>query len=110
MSALRLPNVMDSHMVLARAPLPPRVWGWANGTVTVMLDGKVSVTAEPGADGSWEADLPMQQASTGHTISISDTTGAISLTDIAFGDLYLCSGQVRISAMLAIVVSSVSAA
>ena len=97
-SALRLPNAMDSNMVLARAPLTPRVWGWANGTVTVTLDEKDTVTAEPGADGAWQADLPMQQAGTGHTVSISDAMGAVSLTNIAFGDLYLCSGQVSADA------------
>jgi sialate O-acetylesterase len=97
-SALKLPNAIDSNMVLARAPLTPRLWGWANASedVIVTLDGTTSVTATAAENGTWIVDLPAQQAGHGHEITV---TGArtpdapVTLTNIAFGDVYLCSGQ-----------------
>jgi sialate O-acetylesterase len=64
----------------------------ANVTVT-LNDADLRVFTVAGEDGSWWLNLPPQPAGTGHTIHISDGTTEIILEDIAFGDVYLCSGQ-----------------
>jgi sialate O-acetylesterase len=91
---LTLPTFLNSHMALQRAPLSARLWGWAppNATVTAAMDAE-SVKATPDADGLWIVELPPQPASTGKTIIITDGTTRITLDDVAFGDVYLCSGQ-----------------
>eukprot|EP00934_Nitzschia_sp_Nitz4_P004810 Nitzschia sp. Nitz4//scaffold141_size107518//96814//98427//NITZ4_004299-RA/size107518-processed-gene-0.143-mRNA-1//-1//CDS//3329536357//4800//frame0 len=84
-------------MVLQREPQEARLWGWAavGAVVTVALDsGRVVVRSDPaGKDGSWEVSLPPQPAGADHEIVLSDGNDDITLVDIAFGDVYLCSGQ-----------------
>jgi sialate O-acetylesterase len=94
--ALRLPTFVDSHMVLQREPFSSRIWGWASpgANVTASLDGGMTHGASVvDADGSWSINLPPQPASDGHTLLITDGETTIDLLDIAFGDVYLCSGQ-----------------
>jgi len=95
LQALRLPNAISSNMVLQRAPLAPRLWGFANKSelITVAFDDH-SASTQPDSEGHWIVDLPVQQASTGKTISITSSSGeSKTLLNVAFGDVYLCSGQ-----------------
>jgi|EP01043_Picozoa_sp_COSAG02_P019418 hypothetical protein len=103
---LRLPTVLSSNMVLQRAHKPgvrAVLWGWSNHSdhVSVSIDGTVVGTAIPNASaaGRWSLALPVavhREASTGHTIVIgAGTAGATeTLTNVAFGDVYLCSVRV----------------
>lgn len=93
---LHLPTFVDSHMVLQREPFSSRIWGWASpgANVTASLDGGMAhASSVVNADGSWSIDFPPQPASDGHTLHITDGETAIDLLDIAFGDVFLCSGQ-----------------
>jgi sialate O-acetylesterase len=102
-SELKLPTFVASHMVLQREPLQSRLWGWASpmANVTATLIESVDagdlllfqVFTIANEDGSWWLNLPPQPAGTGHKIQISDGITEIVLEDIAFGDVYLCSGQ-----------------
>ena len=103
-TALKLPTFLSSSMALQREPLAARLWGWAppGSKVSATLDaanpfgaGRATATATTTtADtGGWIIDLPPQPAGTGHKIVISDGHTNITLDDIAFGDVYLCSGQ-----------------
>lgn len=95
-SALRMPVVFSSNMVLQRAPQSARVWGWANAgvTVTVSIAGQTH-TATAGSDGSWLATLnPVGVSSTEYTLAVTDSQGgSVSLSNVLFGDVFLCSGQ-----------------
>ena len=93
---VRMPNAISTNMVLQRAPLAPRLWGFAAASerVSVEMDGKMwSATAD--AQGNWMLDLDVQQASVGRVITITGSGGGppVVLSNIAFGDVYLCSGQ-----------------
>jgi len=44
-------------------------------------------------DGSWLVALPPQEAGSGYQIVVSDGVTSITLEDVAFGDVFLCSGQ-----------------
>lgn len=96
-SLLRLPTFVDSHMVLQREPHQARIWGWASPLANVTADlnhGQVrEFSIASRMDGSWSIDFPPQPAGAGHTIEITDGVTKIVLQDIAFGDVYLCSGQ-----------------
>ena len=105
-----LSPVFSSSMVLQRAPRSSRLFGKSapGTTVSVVLDpaqGHPGATthATTSADGSWVAALPPQQASRGRSISISSSGGdggdeltggaSATLSDLAFGDVFLCAGQ-----------------
>ena len=94
-TALKLPTFLSSSMALQREPLAARLWGWAppGSKVSATLDATLAATATTAAAGNWSLDLPPQKAGTGHKILITDGRTNITLDDIAFGDVYLCSGQ-----------------
>ena len=94
-AALRLPTFVASHMALQRAPLSARLWGWAaaGSNVSATLDSQLVVVTMATRNSTWSLDLPPQPAGTGHTIVLASGQDSITLTDIAFGDVYLCSGQ-----------------
>ncbi|VEU37517.1 unnamed protein product [Pseudo-nitzschia multistriata] len=92
---LKLPTFVASHMVLQREPLSSRIWGWADpgSLVRVSLDSKIYTDTNAQPDGSWIIELPPQPAGSDHKILIADGETSITLQDVAFGDVYLCSGQ-----------------
>lgn len=93
---LSLPKVIDSGMVLQREPSAARIWGWATpgDAVSATLDGKPGGSTKAGADGMWSLELKPQPASLGRAIVITSTDGGKkTLSDVAFGDVFVCSGQ-----------------
>ena len=92
---LSLGSFLSDAMVLQRKPESAVLWGGASpgATVSVSLDGAVVASAVADAAGSWQASLPPQPAGIEHTILVSDGASEIHLSDIAFGDVYLCTGQ-----------------
>ena len=82
--ALRLPTFVDSHMVLQRAPMSARLWGWSapGSQVRATLNNNISVVATTGAAGNWSLDLPPQDAGTGHEIVVSSQDKNITLFDV----------------------------
>lgn len=94
-SALQLASVISSSMVLQRAPQRSRIFGTAspNSTVTLTLDTSPPSYSIADAYGHWSLLLPPHPASLDHTLTIQGDSTTLTLTDIAFGDVYLCSGQ-----------------
>lgn len=84
-------------MVLQRGPDRARLWGWtANGgeRVSVTLDkGDQFHTVSDRTTHKWVIHLPPHPAGGPHTIDISASTEKATLTDIFFGDVYVCGGQ-----------------
>lgn len=95
-----LSRTLGSSMVLQRAPETAVVWGYVEvgASVTVTLNGKVlAPAAHPDARGTWRQVLPPTAAGGPHTLVATASTGETqTLTDIHFGDVFLCGGQVRI--------------
>jgi len=82
-------------MVLQRAPQKANIWGWttAGATVTVTFNQK-TYTATSSATGAWNTLLDATSAGGPYTIDASSSSGEkAQLTDILFGDVYVCSGQ-----------------
>ena len=93
---LVLNNFIASHMVLARQPMAARVWGnTAPGNIVsvTLVGGGSWKAAAATADGFWQLDLPPQPAGANHSLTFSDGSTVVTLHDIAFGDVFLCSGQ-----------------
>jgi len=90
---VRLPNVFGSNMVIQRDQ-PVRVWGTCNPGARVQVGlGAESGMAIAGPDGSWQVTLNPLAAGGPYTLTAAaDGTVAI-LTNVLFGDVWLCSGQ-----------------
>lgn len=90
---VKLPAVIDSHMVLQRErPLP--IWGWADPgeEVTVTLDSQ-SASAKADDKGRWKVTLKAVKADgKPHTMTIAGKN-KIVLEDLLIGEVWLGSGQ-----------------
>lgn len=95
-------SMFGSNMLLPRSPLSARIWGdnaGVSATVTVTLSDESAVvdTQETTADahGNWEVNLDPHDAGTGFSLAVMDASSGETktLTNVAIGDLYLCSGQ-----------------
>ncbi|SDE83948.1 sialate O-acetylesterase [Dyadobacter soli] len=89
---IRLPKLISDHMVLQRDQ-PLKICGWASPKeqVTLQFDRKTHKTTATAA-GKWELTLPAHAAGTGYEMVLKGKN-EIRITDVAFGDVWLCSGQ-----------------
>jgi sialate O-acetylesterase len=90
---VKLPKIIDSHMVLQRdMPLP--IWGWSEPgeEVTVQI-GNYKKTAKADKDGNWKITLPAMKADgQTHTMTVKGKN-QIELKDILIGEVWIGSGQ-----------------
>jgi sialate O-acetylesterase len=89
---IRLPQLIADNMVLQRDE-PITLWGWAapKEKVTVTLKNK-SYNSVTTSEGKWQMQLPAQPAGTGYEMILKGKN-QIRIKNIAFGDVWLCSGQ-----------------
>jgi sialate O-acetylesterase len=79
-------------MILQREA-PVKIWGWASvGEKVVIQFNNQSFGAVTSKDEKWQFTLPAQKAGGPFTMEIT-ASNRISLKDILFGDVWLCSGQ-----------------
>lgn len=101
-SAELVHRALGSHMVLQR-DVPARLWGSATGIVTVVVSGAGGAetkTAAAAANGTWSIDLrprPSTLEATTITVTCPSCDSAadkkVVLTDVLFGDVYVCGGR-----------------
>lgn len=92
-----LANVFSSHQVLQR-DTPNPIWGFADPGVVVTLvnfDGGLNISAAAGPDTVWRLVLPaVPVRSLPTTLAFASSDGgSFAMTDVLFGDVFLCSGQ-----------------
>lgn len=89
-------NTLGDHMVLQRAPAASVIYGAAapGALVTSVLDDAPPLTAIADKNGTWRQLLPPTPAGGPHTITVASSDGsAVTMTDVLFGEVYLCGGQ-----------------
>ena len=108
---LAFAHVYTSSMVLQRAPHSASVWGWAGAGVTVTVTAEVegvvvaAANATASASGQWRVSLPPQPASSATasaTLTARSSTQAVTLVDVLFGDVFVCSGQSNMAFSLSV--------
>ncbi|HWB52786.1 MAG TPA: sialate O-acetylesterase [Tepidisphaeraceae bacterium] len=94
-SEVKLASVFSDHMVLQRDKAV-NVWGTTDPgkTVTVKI-GDHSKTTKADSSGKWIVHLDKHKASqTPVTMTVTEAGGnTISISDVLFGDVWICSGQ-----------------
>lgn len=91
---VRLPQIIDDHMVLQQS-LPVPIWGWASPgeSIAVRLDDNPPETTQADTDGRWRVTLPVLEADgKQHRIRIVGND-RIELHDVLVGEVWLGSGQ-----------------
>ena len=97
-TGLVLPSVVGSNMVLQHSTTV-NIWGWAKPKSTVKVDpswdnNKKPIKVKADAEGFWI--LPVQTLGASydaHSIIIKAGKEVKELTNILFGEVWLCSGQ-----------------
>ena len=99
-SEVKLPRFVSDGMILQRDQTIP-IWGWgdAGEKITIIFDGK-TYTTQTGADLKWKIYLNAQPAGGPFIMEIKGNN-TITLKDILFGDVWLCSGQSNMEAVMA---------
>ncbi|MDQ5928916.1 MAG: sialate O-acetylesterase, partial [Bacteroidota bacterium] len=89
---IRLPKLISDNMILQRDQ-PIKIWGWAspNEKITLVFNKKTFKTTSS-QNGNWDLLLPAQPAGTGHQMILKGKN-EIKINNIAFGDVWLSSGQ-----------------
>lgn len=87
---VRLPQIISDGMVVQR-DRPLTLWGTADPgeSVTVKVIKGKSVTVTADESGKWRAELPALKTGRTYTITVGDKT----ISNVAVGDVLLCSGQ-----------------
>ncbi|MEI7662346.1 MAG: sialate O-acetylesterase [Bacteroidota bacterium] len=91
---IRLPSVLSSGMVLQQQSVV-NIWGWGSPGEKVTLTASWLVeepSAIADATGKWLIRIPTGRAGGGYSITIRGTN-TIVLSDLLFGEVWLCSGQ-----------------
>lgn len=90
---VRFAKIFTDHVVLQRQkPVP--VWGWAkpHDKVKVSL-GTQTLSAEANNEGKWLVKFPAHEAGGSFQLTANVGTEKVTLNDVVFGDVWLCSGQ-----------------
>ena len=92
---LRLPAIVSSNMVLQRNTTV-ELWGWAVAGEKVTI--KASWLNQPletksNNDGEWNIQVNTTNSKEPQTIEIQSKTSNITLVNVLFGEVWLCSGQ-----------------
>lgn len=89
----KLAPFFGDHMVLQRDQRIC-VWGTADPGARISVSiASQRVATRVDADGHWKAYLQPVSAGGPYTLSASDDGKRIALSDVLFGDVWLCSGQ-----------------
>ncbi|XP_070684761.1 sialate O-acetylesterase [Pempheris klunzingeri] len=94
---LRFASYYGDHMVLQRAPEKAVLWGYGpeGASVTVYLLGSVvqKTSPVPVTKGTWRVTLDPVEAGGPYIVLAATEDSTVSLTDVLFGDIWLCGGQ-----------------
>ncbi|WP_047247552.1 sialate O-acetylesterase [Maribacter thermophilus] len=92
---VKLPAVVSSNMVLQRNTTV-ELWGWANAKEKISI--KTSwfsevVNIQADSEGNWSIKVKTSNSKEPQTIVIKSKTSDITLKNVLFGEVWLCSGQ-----------------
>ncbi|XP_048239870.1 sialate O-acetylesterase-like isoform X2 [Haliotis rufescens] len=91
----------SSHMVLQKAPKRATIWGYAANIgerIIIKVSERGTYTTKVYLDplynyGVWKLKLPAESSAGPFTITAISREKTITLTDVMFGDVWVCSGQ-----------------
>lgn len=94
-AAIKLPAIVSSNMVLQRNTTV-KLLGWAdaNEKITIKTSWtKNAINIQADAEGNWSVDSQTTNSKEPQKITLKSKTSNITLDNILFGEVWLCSGQ-----------------
>jgi sialate O-acetylesterase len=89
---IRLPKLISDGIILQRNE-KVKIWGWASPKEKIKLEFKSKTySTETDEKGNWAIILPAQKAG-GPYEMVLKASNKITIKDILFGDVWICSGQ-----------------
>jgi sialate O-acetylesterase len=92
---IKLPAIVSSNMVLQRNTTI-QIWGWADAKEKIFLEAswlKGTLNVEADNDGNWRFEVKTTVSKDPQTIKITGRSSDITLVNVLFGEVWLCSGQ-----------------
>ncbi len=94
-AAVKLPAIVSSNMVLQRNTTVV-LWGWADAKEKISIQAswlKELINLEADNTGNWRIEVKTTNSKEPQTITIKSKTSDITLENVLFGEVWLCSGQ-----------------
>jgi sialate O-acetylesterase len=96
---IRLPKLISDGMILQRET-PLKVWGWASANEKIKLYfDKQEWNTQADENGKWLILLKPHVAGGPYEL-ILEASNSITIKDVLFGDVWLCSGQSNMELMM----------
>lgn len=92
---LKLPAIVSSNMVLQRNTTVV-LWGWADAKEKITIEAswlEELINSESDKNGNWRIEIKTTNSKEPQTIVIKSNTSTITLENVLFGEVWLCSGQ-----------------
>lgn len=92
---VKLPAIVSSNMVLQRNTTV-NLWGWANANEKITIKAswiEKLMTVEADNEGNWRIAVMTTNSKAPQTIIIKSKISNITLENVLFGEVWLCSGQ-----------------
>uniref|UniRef100_A0A3Q3F657 Sialate O-acetylesterase-like n=1 Tax=Labrus bergylta TaxID=56723 RepID=A0A3Q3F657_9LABR len=94
---LRFASYYGDHMVLQKSPERAVLWGYGpeDAHVFLLLIGPTNQKASPVnvTKGIWRVTIDPVEAGGPYTVIVATENSTATLTDVLFGDVWLCGGQ-----------------
>ena len=100
---VKLPAIVSSDMVLQRNTTVV-LWGWADANEDIIIDAswlKEKLNIKADKNGDWRIEVMTTNSKDAQTINITSKESNIILSNILFGEVWLCSGQSNMQQSLA---------
>lgn len=100
---VKLPAIVSSDMVLQRNTIVV-LWGWADANEDITIDAswlKEKLNIKADKNGDWRIEVMTTNSKDAQTINITSKESNITLNNILFGEVWLCSGQSNMQQSLA---------
>lgn len=95
LAEVTLPAIVSSNMVLQRNTMVS-LWGWADAGEKVSIEASwldEALKVEADNQGNWSVEVETTNSKEAQTISIKSENSEISLENVRFGEVWICSGQ-----------------
>lgn len=100
---VKLPAIVSSDMVLQRNTTVV-LWGWADANEHINIEASwlnETLSFKADKNGDWSIKVKTTHSKEPQTIRIKSKTSNILLTNVLFGEVWLCSGQSNMQQSLA---------
>jgi sialate O-acetylesterase len=92
---IKLPAIVSSNMVLQRNATIA-LWGWADAKEKITINASwlnEQINIEADHEGNWRIEVKTTNSRASQTIILTSKASNITLENILFGEVWLCSGQ-----------------